>query len=120
MYELILECSEFFRIEQTKSDYYLITNTNFPILPGHTQLNTKIEVIFDDHFLCLLQLEQLAVNNGILQQHTSFPNNYLTIDVVNLNSEPFFVAENTKLAKINFITKQTLDTFFLYKTNNNN
>ena len=120
MYELIIQGSPYFKIEQIKADYYLISLTSFVILPGHTKLDSKIEINFDERFLCLIQLERPQLEHGLLLQAIDFPNGILNIDLVNLKNTPFFVEANTKLAKINFTQKQFLDCYFIYKNNDIN
>ncbi len=118
MYELIIENNNFFKIEQTKKDYTLINEIEFQLLPGHTKLETFIEIIFDDLFICHLKLEREVIKNGIIKQTLSFPNNRLTLDLVNLKSTPYLVPKNTKIATFSFSAKQPLDTYFLYTQNN--
>ena len=120
MYELIIHGSPYFKIEQIKADYYLTSLTSFVILPGHTKLDSKIEINFDHTFLCLIQLERPQLEHGLLLQAIDFPNGILNIDLVNLKNTPFFVEANTKIAKINFTQKQFLDCYFVFKNNDIN
>ena len=120
MYELIIHGSPYFKIEQIKADYYLTSLTSFVILPGHTKLDSKIEIHFDEKFLCLIQLERPQLEHGLLLQAIDFPNGILNIDLVNLKNTPFFVEANTKIAKINFTQKQFLDCYFVFKNNDIN
>ena len=120
MYELIIHGSPYFKIEQIKADYYLTSLTSFVILPGHTKLDSKIEIKFDEKFLCLIQLERPQLEHGLLLQAIDFPNGILNIDLVNLKNTHFFVEANTKIAKINFTQKQFLDCYFVFKNNDIN
>ena len=117
MYELVIQQSQYFKIEQIKADYYLITLNNFVILPGHTKLNTQLELNFEDKFLCILQLERNPIENGIILQATDFPENILNFNLVNLRNVPFFVEANTRIAKINFAVKQILAAYFIFRNN---
>ena len=118
MFELIIEANKYFKIDQTKHDYFLINLIEFTLFPGHTKLETYIDIIFDEKFLCHLTLEHDVIRNGIIKQTVTFPENKLTLDLVNLKNIPFFVPKNTKIATFNFTVKQPLDTFFLYPQTN--
>ena len=115
MYELIINNSRYFKIEQEKSDYYLISLGPFTLLPGHTKLNTLVELNFDRQFICLFELERRPIDHGLILQAVDFPENILHFDVINLKNTPFFVEANTRIAKINFTKKQFLDSYIIFK-----